>query len=66
MSVNKLLVAAALAAAIGAPFKVIAEDKKVAQPMTLPEYGPRSSTGFPLAKSSDSPSWFLSSARTSG
>jgi thiol-disulfide isomerase/thioredoxin len=34
MSVNKLLVAAALAAAIGAPFKAVAEDTKVTQPMT--------------------------------
>ena len=34
MSANKLLVAAALAAAMGAPFKVVAEDTKVTQPMT--------------------------------
>ena len=66
MSTNRLLVAAVLATAIGAPFAVVAGDTKVTQPMT--------STGVRVPFLHRLPRWrvvgqselVLSSARTSG
>ena len=67
MKTNKLLVAAVLATAIGAPIAGFMGETKVTQPMTSTRRRVPFLHGFPLgADSVANPSWLLSSVRTSG
>ena len=66
MKTSKLLVAAVLAMAIGAPIAGFLGILNVARPMTSTAYGFRSFTDFPPARLPVNPSLLRSSARTSG
>ena len=65
MKTHKLLVAAVLATAIGAPIAGVVGEMN-GQPMTSTGVGFRSFTGSPLARLPVKPSWLLLSARTNG
>ena len=67
MKTNKLLVAAVLAIAIGAPIAGFVGDMNMPQPMTSTGVRAPFLHGFPTRPSLlVNPSWLLSSARTNG
>jgi hypothetical protein len=66
MKTNKLLAAAILAIAIGAPIAVFIGDKNVAQPTPSTVVLPPFLHGFPLARLLVNPSCLPLSARTNG
>ena len=66
MKTNKLLVAAVLAIAIGAPIAGFVWGGNVAQPMTSPGVRVPFLHGLPTAQIPVNPDWLLLSARTSG
>ena len=66
MNTSKLLVAAVLAIAIGAPIAGFFGDMNMPQPTTSTGIRVPFLHGLPLAKSPVNPSWLLLSARTSG
>ena len=66
MKTNKLLVAAVLAIAIGAPIAGFVGDTNMPQPTTSTGARFPFLHGLPTAQTPVNPSWRLSSARTSG
>ena len=65
MQMNRLLVGAVLAIAIGAPIAAFVQEKNE-QPMTSTGVPVPFLHGFPLAQAAVKPSWLRSSARMNG